>query len=188
MLGVGVRHVRRLVADRRIPYLKWGHLLRFDPLEIEAWIDQARRPVDPQVVAPHPLRISAVRGGREQCRRFPTQREGGNRAPAPGHGAVRRLLWALHERGQVRLDLRARQPEAKVATHPRSTTTKNAAALRRCRPPTGRLSPRNRNRVHEVSPTYRNHGVQHVPDSHTHIAQLGDSIIRARRAILIERR
>lgn len=23
-LGVTVRHVRRLVADRRIPYLKWG--------------------------------------------------------------------------------------------------------------------------------------------------------------------
>ena len=45
MLGVGVRHVRRLVADRRIPYLKWGHLLRFDPVEIREWLDDARRPV-----------------------------------------------------------------------------------------------------------------------------------------------
>ena len=43
-LGVKVRHVRRLVADRRIPFVKWGHLLRFDPAEIEAWIDGSRRP------------------------------------------------------------------------------------------------------------------------------------------------
>ena len=42
-LGVAVRHVRRLVAQRRIPFLKWSHLLRFDPAEIEAWLDQARR-------------------------------------------------------------------------------------------------------------------------------------------------
>jgi len=42
-LGVNHRHVRRLVAERRIPFLKWGHLLRFDPDEIEAWLDQARR-------------------------------------------------------------------------------------------------------------------------------------------------
>jgi excisionase family DNA binding protein len=27
-LGVPVRHVRRLVAERRIPFLKWSHLLR----------------------------------------------------------------------------------------------------------------------------------------------------------------
>jgi excisionase family DNA binding protein len=42
-LGVNERHVRRLVAERRIPYLKWGRLLRFDPVEIEAWLDDARR-------------------------------------------------------------------------------------------------------------------------------------------------
>ena len=43
-LGVSVRHVRRLVAERRIPYLKIGHFLRFDSEEIEEWIDQNRRP------------------------------------------------------------------------------------------------------------------------------------------------
>lgn len=43
VLGVDVRHVRRLVHERRIPYLKWGHLLRFDPDEISAWLDEARR-------------------------------------------------------------------------------------------------------------------------------------------------
>jgi excisionase family DNA binding protein len=42
-LGVNERHIRRLVAERRIPYVKWGHLLRFDRAEIDAWIDRARR-------------------------------------------------------------------------------------------------------------------------------------------------
>jgi conjugative relaxase-like TrwC/TraI family protein/excisionase family DNA binding protein len=41
-LGVNQRHVRRLVAERRIPFVKWGHLLRFDPAEIEEWLDGAR--------------------------------------------------------------------------------------------------------------------------------------------------
>ena len=38
-LGVDIRHIRRLVAERRIPFIKWGHLLRFDPAEIDTWID-----------------------------------------------------------------------------------------------------------------------------------------------------
>lgn len=42
ILGVEVRHVRRLVHERRIPFVKWGHLLRFDPEEIRNWIDQHR--------------------------------------------------------------------------------------------------------------------------------------------------
>ena len=37
-LGVSVRHVRRLVAERRIPFVKWGHLIRFDPVEVDLWI------------------------------------------------------------------------------------------------------------------------------------------------------
>lgn len=41
-LGVQVRHVRRLVYERRIPYIKWGRLLRFDPTEIEQWLDACR--------------------------------------------------------------------------------------------------------------------------------------------------
>jgi excisionase family DNA binding protein len=43
-LDVSVRHVRRLVLERRVPFIKWGHLLRFDPDEVERWIDGARRP------------------------------------------------------------------------------------------------------------------------------------------------
>lgn len=42
VLGVEVRHVRRLVHERRIPFIKWGHLLRFDPEEIQRWVDQHR--------------------------------------------------------------------------------------------------------------------------------------------------
>ena len=42
-LGVGVRYVRRLVAERRIPFIKLGHLLRFEREEVEAWLNAARR-------------------------------------------------------------------------------------------------------------------------------------------------
>ena len=44
-LGVSVRHIRRLVAEQRIPYIKWGSKLHFDPDEIDAWIDEHRQPV-----------------------------------------------------------------------------------------------------------------------------------------------
>jgi excisionase family DNA binding protein len=46
-LGVNQRHVRRLVAERRIPFVKWGHLLRFDPATIDAWIDEHRHDTEP---------------------------------------------------------------------------------------------------------------------------------------------
>jgi excisionase family DNA binding protein len=41
-LGVTPRHVRRLVAERRVPFSKWGHLIRFDPVEIGEWVDSYR--------------------------------------------------------------------------------------------------------------------------------------------------
>ena len=44
-LGVNVRHVRRLIAERRIPFIKWGHLIRFDPDEIADWLERNRRGV-----------------------------------------------------------------------------------------------------------------------------------------------
>jgi excisionase family DNA binding protein len=43
-LGVPVRHVRRLVAERRIPYIKWGSRLHFDPNELDDWIEAHRVP------------------------------------------------------------------------------------------------------------------------------------------------
>lgn len=38
-LGVEVCHIRRLVHERRVPYIKWGHLVRFDPAEIGVWLE-----------------------------------------------------------------------------------------------------------------------------------------------------
>jgi excisionase family DNA binding protein len=42
-LGVQPRHIRRLVHEKRIPYIKWGHLIRFDPADIAVWLDANRR-------------------------------------------------------------------------------------------------------------------------------------------------
>ena len=44
-LGVNNRFVRRLVAEDRITFYKVGRLLRFDPPEVEAWLDRSRRGV-----------------------------------------------------------------------------------------------------------------------------------------------
>ncbi|MFZ2059288.1 MAG: hypothetical protein WAV54_17960 [Acidimicrobiales bacterium] len=41
---MSILHIRRLVAERRVPYLKVGWLVRFDPAEITAWLDGARHP------------------------------------------------------------------------------------------------------------------------------------------------
>lgn len=41
-LGVSVRHVRRLVFERRIPYVKWGHLVRFDIDDVNDWVANSR--------------------------------------------------------------------------------------------------------------------------------------------------
>jgi excisionase family DNA binding protein len=41
-LGVGARFVRRLVEERRVPFVKVGRLVRFDPVEVEAWIRASR--------------------------------------------------------------------------------------------------------------------------------------------------
>ena len=38
-LGTTVRHVRRLVAERRVPYVKVGRLVRFDPEAVKSWLD-----------------------------------------------------------------------------------------------------------------------------------------------------
>lgn len=45
-LGVNERHIRRLVAERRIPYIKWGHLLRFEPGDIDQWLAASRVPAE----------------------------------------------------------------------------------------------------------------------------------------------
>jgi excisionase family DNA binding protein len=41
-LGISVRQVRRFVAEGRIPYVRVGHLIRFDPAALNEWIDDRR--------------------------------------------------------------------------------------------------------------------------------------------------
>jgi len=36
------RFIRRLVEERRIPFCKLGKFVRFDPVDIDAWIDARR--------------------------------------------------------------------------------------------------------------------------------------------------
>ena len=55
-LGVEVRHVRRLVHERRIPFIKWGHLVRFDPDEVSAWLEANRIEPLPASARGDPLR------------------------------------------------------------------------------------------------------------------------------------
>ena len=38
-LNDSVRHLRRLVNERRIPYVKVGHFVRFDPEQIRLWLE-----------------------------------------------------------------------------------------------------------------------------------------------------
>ncbi|HXR21963.1 MAG TPA: helix-turn-helix domain-containing protein [Acidimicrobiales bacterium] len=41
-LGVTQRHIRRLVADRRVPFLKVGKFIRFDPADISSWLNASK--------------------------------------------------------------------------------------------------------------------------------------------------
>ncbi len=64
-LGTSTRHVRRLIAERRIPYLKVGKLVRFDPDEINRWLDDSRvalRPPGRTAALPTRLRPVQRRG------------------------------------------------------------------------------------------------------------------------------
>jgi excisionase family DNA binding protein len=46
-LGVTHRHVRRLVDERRVPFLKVGKFVRFDPAAILAWLEESRVAASP---------------------------------------------------------------------------------------------------------------------------------------------
>lgn len=42
-LNDSVRHLRRLVDENRIPYIKVGHFVRFDPRAISEWLAANQR-------------------------------------------------------------------------------------------------------------------------------------------------
>ena len=75
-LGVNERHVRRLVAERRIPFIKWGHLIRFDPAEIRDWLNNARCPL-----GGHPTTVQPPAPVRSLPRRRPAQAEPSDPSP-----------------------------------------------------------------------------------------------------------
>jgi excisionase family DNA binding protein len=41
-LGISTRQVRRFVAEGQIPFVRVGHLIRFDSDELNRWIDDRR--------------------------------------------------------------------------------------------------------------------------------------------------
>jgi len=55
-LSISVRHVRRLVLERRIPHRKIGSRLRFDIDEVDDWMNSLRRGPDPTTWARRPPR------------------------------------------------------------------------------------------------------------------------------------
>jgi excisionase family DNA binding protein len=73
-LGVTVRHIRRLVAERRIPYVKWGHLLRFDLNAVSRFIDD------------HTVDVARVVGPPD---RWPTRPTNATSGPRPRRGRKR---------------------------------------------------------------------------------------------------
>ena len=38
--------IRRLVHEKRIPFIKWGHYIRFGPAGVARWLDGYRRQPD----------------------------------------------------------------------------------------------------------------------------------------------
>ena len=58
-LGTSVRFVRRLVAERRIAYVKVGRHVRLDSTDVEAFIAASRVEVRPSSVAALPHRRSS---------------------------------------------------------------------------------------------------------------------------------
>jgi excisionase family DNA binding protein len=45
-LATTPRHVRRLVAEKRVPFVKVGHFVRFDPQDITRWIEEQKVLID----------------------------------------------------------------------------------------------------------------------------------------------
>ena len=55
-LGTSVRFVRRLIAERRIAYMKVGRHVRLDPTDVEAFIAASRVEIRPSSVTALPPR------------------------------------------------------------------------------------------------------------------------------------
>lgn len=99
-LGVSVYFVRRLVAERRIPDIKFGHLLRFDPKTIDDWLDKGRGD-EAWPSRRRPLRLVA---NRRRGRHITSHHHKDTRAQAAGSESQRRRsLWRGSCEGSARL-------------------------------------------------------------------------------------
>lgn len=62
LLGTTRRHIRRLVSERRIPFLKVGRFVRFDAADLEAWLERSKVPVVNDTSVRHQVRGRTPRG------------------------------------------------------------------------------------------------------------------------------
>jgi excisionase family DNA binding protein len=69
-LGTTTRFVRRLVAERRIAYVKVGRHVRLDPTDVEAFIAASRVEVRPSSVTALPRRRPSSRRASSGPRRM----------------------------------------------------------------------------------------------------------------------
>lgn len=60
-LGTSVRHVRRLVFEKRIPYFKVGGFVRFEVGDVEEWIASSRVEAAGSQPSDEPLSPSELR-------------------------------------------------------------------------------------------------------------------------------
>ncbi len=42
-LNTSIRHIRRLIAEHRVPVIRVGRLIRFDPTDIAEWLNANRQ-------------------------------------------------------------------------------------------------------------------------------------------------
>jgi hypothetical protein len=84
-LGAGSWHVRRLIAERRVPYLKVGGYVLFDPAETTTWLDQSR------VTAP----LGLAKLVRPTMRREPAG-QAGKRVDQPRRAMTEQRRYADH--------------------------------------------------------------------------------------------
>ena len=74
-LGTTERHMRALIANRKIDYIKVGRLVRFDPSALDAWIkaqhrhggrhESEARPLSPEP-SPAPMILAASPPARQK--------------------------------------------------------------------------------------------------------------------------
>ena len=69
-LGTSVRFVRRLIAERRIAYVKVGRHVRLDPTDVEAFIAASRVEIRPSSVTALPRRRPGSRRASSVPRRM----------------------------------------------------------------------------------------------------------------------